>query len=462
MTPGGRLQAVIEVLDTVRMDNRPADRVLHEYFRERRFIGGGDRRGISETFWLVMRNRGRLAADCALADGRNPTDASVRNESGRRLVMALCVREREPEVRDLALFTGQAYAPSVLSTKDKDWLQALRRVKISQRPDWAWAETPEWLWPRMDELFGEHREAEVIAAREEGSVDLRVNSLKSDVDTVIAELAKAGIETTKMVYAPLGLRVKGRANVAATLAFKNGLFEVQDESAQLAGVLTDAQPGESVVDFCAGAGGKTLSIAASMNNTGRLVACDVSQTRLDRSSVRLRRSGVHNVTRRVLANETDKWVKRHKNSYDRVLVDAPCSGSGTWRRNPDARWRQTPESLEELVALQGKILNSACRLVRPGGRLVYATCSLLPEENQQRVDAFLAAHDDFTLIPTARAWPESAGPLPAGFDAADSLSLTPGQHGTDGFFIAVMQRKEAAVETAETQDQNPQTVEDTQ
>ncbi len=451
MTPGGRLQAVIEVLDTVRMDNRPADRVLHEYFRERRFIGSRDRRAISTIFWKIMRNRARLAADCALADGRNPTDASVRNESGRRLVMALCVRERVPDEVDLALFDGVAYAPAPVGPKDKAWVQALRRVKPSERPEWAWAETPQWLWQRFQELFGDKLEAEVSAAREEGSVDLRVNTLRADLPTARAQLLKDGIETEAMRYAPLGLRVVGRANVAATKTFKAGLVEVQDESAQLAAVLTDAKPGESVVDFCAGAGGKSLALAAQMNNTGRLIACDVSQGRLDRSAVRLRRSGVHNVTRRVLSNETDKWVKRHKNSYDRVLVDAPCSGAGTWRRNPDARWRLTEEGLTELVDLQQRILSSAARLVRPGGRLVYATCSLLPEENAEQVKAFLSTHSDFILVPVADAWPEGMTQMPSEFAEDDMLSLTPGRHGTDGFFIAVMQRRETEASSADVQ-----------
>lgn len=456
MTPGGRLQAVIEALDQVRAEGRPADQVLHEFFRSRRYIGGGDRRAVTEIFWATMRARARLAADCALAEGRNPSDGGVAAEAGRHLVMALCAREHKAGVTDLALFTGEAYAPQPLSPREKDWLQGLRRVKPSERPDWAWAECPQWLWPRFQEMFGDRIEDEARAARAEGSVDLRVNTLKTDRAAAAERLKAEGVETEPMTYSPLGLRCVGRANVAATGAFKDGWVEVQDESAQLAAFLVDAKPGEAVADFCAGAGGKTLALAAAMANSGRLVACDVSQSRLDRSAVRLRRAGAFNVTRRALDSETDKWVKRHKGTFDRVLVDAPCSGSGTWRRNPDARWRLTPEMLADLTAVQGRVLASAARLVRPGGRLVYATCSLLPEENQAQVEAFLAAHPDFSALPIAAAWPADAATPPAGFAAETALSLTPGRHGTDGFFVAAMQRAaDAPQEVTEERDETP-------
>ncbi|TPO17357.1 RsmB/NOP family class I SAM-dependent RNA methyltransferase, partial [Mesorhizobium sp. CU2] len=201
----------------------------------------------------------------------------------------------------------------------------------------------------------------------------------------------------------------------------------------------DARPGERVVDFCAGAGGKTLAIATQMNNKGHVVACDVMEGRLKRGAERFRRAGLHNIETRLLASETDRWIKRHKGGFDRVLVDAPCSGTGTWRRNPDARWRAPEEKgLDNLVSLQARILASAARLVKPGGRLVYATCSLMSEENEDQVAAFLAAHPAFRAVPLREAAPQlttSAHP--------DHLSLTPARHDTDGFFAAVMQREGA-------------------
>jgi 16S rRNA (cytosine967-C5)-methyltransferase len=262
--------------------------------------------------------------------------------------------------------------------------------------------------------------------------------------------------------------------------FKEGLIEVQDEGSQLVALLADARPGMRVADFCAGAGGKTLAMAAQMKNKGKIVACDVLEGRIARAAVRFTRAGVHNVERRALTSERDRWVKRHAGTFDRVLIDAPCTGTGTWRRNPDAKWKLKPSDLEELTDLQRNILDSAWRLVKPGGRLIYATCSLLQEENEAQIEAFLAAHPDFKLVPIADVWKEvlgrSASPdvipaersesrdpchAPAALndrmgsgsdrfaavrdDSKEScdmamLSLTPAQHGTDGFFAAVLQR----------------------
>jgi 16S rRNA (cytosine967-C5)-methyltransferase len=194
-----------------------------------------------------------------------------------------------------------------------------------------------------------------------------------------------------------------------------------------------------VVDFCAGAGGKTLALAGNMANRGHLVACDVSERRLERATQRLRRAGVSIVQRVPLSSERDKWVKRHAQSFDRVFVDAPCTGTGTWRRNPDAKWRLRPEDLSELTVLQAEILDSAARLTKPGGRVIYVTCSLLREENEAQVERFLAAHGDFTLRPIGAVWAETIGGEPPA--AGDMLRLTPARHGTDGFFVAVMERQ---------------------
>ena len=240
--------------------------------------------------------------------------------------------------------------------------------------------------------------------------------------------------------APYGIRLAQRLSLASLPMLKSGEVEIQDEGSQLVAMLVDARPGERVVDFCAGAGGKTLAIAAQMHNKGHVIACDVNEGRLERSSERFRRAGFHNVETRLLSSETDRWVKRHKLGFDRVLVDAPCSGTGTWRRNPDARWRPLGEGqgLDNLVPLQARILASAARLVKPGGRLVYATCSMLGEENEEQVAAFLGVNPAFHAVPLREAAPQlsnSAHP--------DYLSLTPARHDTDGFFAAVLQRDAA-------------------
>ena len=239
----------------------------------------------------------------------------------------------------------------------------------------------------------------------------------------------------------MGLRVEGRPPLATLKCFKDGLIEVQDEGSQLVGLLVDAKPGMRVVDFCAGAGGKTLAIAAQMRNKGKIFACDVLQGRVDRAAVRFTRAGIHNVERKGLSSERDPWVKRHAGTFDRVLIDAPCTGTGTWRRNPDAKWKLTRQDLAELTELQRRILDSACRLVKPGGRLIYATCSLLAEENEAQIAHFLSHHAEFKLLPLPYVWHDVIGGAPPAEGAM--LSLTPARNGTDGFFAAILERQKA-------------------
>ena len=302
-------------------------------------------------------------------------------------------------------------------------------------------DVPEWLEPYLERVFGKSLEREMAALNASAPIDLRVNLLKTDRETARRALAAAGVRTEPTPWSPIGLRLAERMPLSGLTAFKDGLFDVQDEGSQIAALLAGARPGMRVVDFCAGAGGKTLALAAGMANRGKLVACDVSARRLERAARRLRRAGVGNVERRTLASERDKWVKRHAGGFDRVFVDVPCLGTGTWRRNPDAKWRSRPEDLAELVERQQQILRSAARLVRPGGRLVYATCSLLREEDEAQSEAFLADAPDFSLVPAARAWEETIGGNSPGGE--DYLFLTPARHGTDGFFVAVFERSGA-------------------
>jgi 16S rRNA (cytosine967-C5)-methyltransferase len=281
-------------------------------------------------------------------------------------------------------------------------------------------------------------DAEMRAAITTASTDLRANTIKATREEAIAALKAEGVTAMATQLSPVGLRVHGRPPLATMQVFKDGLIEVQDEGSQLVALLADARPGMRVADFCAGAGGKTLAMAAQMKNKGKIVACDVLEGRIDRAAVRFNRAGVHNVERKALSSERDQWVKRHAGTFDRVLVDAPCSGTGTWRRNPDAKWKLTPEDVAELEQVQRNILDSAWRLVKPGGRLIYATCSLLAEENEAQIEAFLAAHADFKRVPAGEVWAGAiGGDCPA---TSDTLSLTPAQHGTDGFFVAILER----------------------
>ncbi|MBV9811464.1 MAG: RsmB/NOP family class I SAM-dependent RNA methyltransferase, partial [Acetobacteraceae bacterium] len=296
-------------------------------------------------------------------------------------------------------------------------------------------EVPDWLLPALLTRFGATLGAEMAALSEPAALDLRVNLLKTSRDNAAAALALEGIDAAPTPLSPWGLRVAGRRPVTTGAAFRAGLVEIQDEGSQLVAALVGARPDMRVADWCAGAGGKTLALAMAMENRGHVAACDVSAPRLDAAVRRLRRAGVHNVERHVV-EPGDKWAKRRAGTFDRVLVDAPCTGVGTWRRNPDARLRLTERDLTELLPKQRDILGSASRLVRKGGRLVYATCSLLPQENEDQVSAFLSDRPDFALVPLAQAWTLPAAlPVPG-----PTLTLTPLRHGTDGFFAAVLER----------------------
>jgi 16S rRNA (cytosine967-C5)-methyltransferase len=296
-------------------------------------------------------------------------------------------------------------------------------------------EVPDFLLPRLQARFGTALEAELAAMDGQAPLDLRVNTLKSDRETARSVLAQDGIEAEPTPWSPWGLRVAGRRPVTAARAFMEGLVEIQDEGSQLVAALAGAAPGMAVCDWCAGAGGKTLAMAMTMENRGHIVACDVSVPRLEGAVRRLRRAGVHNAERH-LVEPGDKWVKRRAGRFDRVLVDAPCTGTGTWRRNPDARLRLREVDLVELQPKQAAILDVAGRLVRPGGRLIYATCSVLSEENEDQVTGFIARHPQFRLVPVRDAWTVPA-PAPV---AGEFLALSPRRHGTDGFFAAVLER----------------------
>ena len=333
-------------------------------------------------------------------------------------------------------FSGGQYAPATLIPAEADVLRTLERHSL-EHPDMPLAtrlELPDWILPALQARFGPALEPEMRAALDPAPLDLRVNTLKLTRDAARAALAAEGLDSVATPFSSWGLRIDGRRAVTTGAAFQAGLVEIQDEGSQLVAALVGAGPEMRVVDYCAGAGGKTLALAMQMQNRGTLVACDVSAPRLDGAVRRLRRAGVHNAERHLLA-AGDKWAKRRAGTFDRVLVDAPCTGTGTWRRNPDARLRLQARDLAELLPKQAGILDAASRLVRPGGRLIFATCSLLQEENERQVEAFLQRTPEFRLVPLGEAWA-----LPIGL-SGDYLSLTPLRHNTDGFFGAVLERR---------------------
>lgn len=394
----------------------PADVILSRYFREHPKLGPRERNAIAEGVYAVLRNKLTYASFA---------------ESGHG-----------PAMRRLALL-GLADAVGIaplggVSSEETEWLQRIAQIDRNALPVPLRANLPAWL---LDRLVAQHGEAMTLqlaeALNRSAPLDLRVNLLKSKRDDVMAELAKAPIQCEPTPYAPNGIRLHKKPALQNLPLFKDGTIEVQDEGSQLLAQIVGAKRGEMVADFCAGAGGKTLALGAAMRNTGRLYAFDVSEKRLSKLKPRLARSGLSNVHPVVIAHENDAKVKRLVAKIDRVLVDAPCSGLGTLRRNPDMKWRQTPESIVELNAKQTAILTSAARLVKPGGRLVYATCSLLDEENEAIAEHFLSTHADFALVPMKEVLAEQKVALEMG----DYLKLFPQVHQTDGFFAAVFERR---------------------
>ena len=409
------LDALVDVLADMLKFNQPADGVLSNHFRVDR-TGGRERAWIAETAYAVLRRKRLL--ERIVSDGGTP----------RRLVLAALVRLQGVSQRQLA---------EAVSAREMDWL-----AEIKARPEPALslaeqADLPDWLAERLLACMG----AEELLALARGlnqpaPLGLRVNAMKAGREEGLARLTPDGIEVEPCPFAPLGIRAKGRPALSRHPLFLDGGIEVQDEGSQLLGHLLAPKRGEMVVDFCAGAGGKTLLLGAMMRSTGRLYAFDVSEKRLAKMKPRIARSGLSNVHPVCIAGENDIRVKRLAGKIDRVLVDAPCSGLGTLRRNPDLKWRQTPASVEELTRKQADILAAAARLVKPGGRLVYATCAILPEENEAIVDAFAAAHADFTRVPVAELLAQQGIALDTGTD----LRLLPHLHGTDGFYAAVLER----------------------
>jgi 16S rRNA (cytosine967-C5)-methyltransferase len=430
VTPAARIAAAIELLAAIEASGlKPADAVANDYFRARRFIGAGDRRVIAERVWRVLRSRRRL--------GWWLSGAGV--EPAPRLLVAVSMVLDGTRVTAVqALFSGGRFAPALFA---RDEVAALARLdghtlEHPAMPDAVRFEVPDWLLPRLKARFGAALAGELNALSAEAPLDLRVNLLAGTRDEARASLAADGIEAEPTPLSPWGLRVAGRRPVSSSRAFRSGLVEIQDEGSQVVAALVGARPGMRVADFCAGAGGKTLALAMMMRNQGRISACDVAATRLEAAVRRLRRAGVHNVERHLLG-PGEKWAKRRAGMYDRVLVDAPCTGVGTWRRNPDARWRLSESDLQELLAKQVNIIEQAARLVRKGGRLVYATCSLMEEENESQVTAFLSRQAEFAVLDCASAWELPGAPPCAG----PYLALTPGCHRTDGFFAAVLERR---------------------
>ena len=396
--------------------DHPADAVVSRYFREHRQLGHADRAFVAETVFAVLRRGRSLEARCG-----EPI-------SDRRLLLVALAVTRGWSQRELA---------PVLRANEEEWLAAAKAKPEADLAPAVRCDLPDWLYNRLEAQFGAEETLKLAqAVNLPAPLDLRVNTLKTSREALLERLTEEGISAVAGPLSPTAVRLREKPALAKHALFLEGAFEVQDEGSQLLGYLLEPKRGEAVVDFCAGAGGKTLLLGALMKNSGRLYAFDVSDKRLAKLKPRLARSGLSNVHPARIEHERDTKIKRLAGKVDRVLVDAPCSGLGTLRRNPDLKWRQSEESVAELTVKQAAILDAAAKMVRPGGRVVYATCSLLTAENDAIVDAFLASHPDFTLTPASAVLAKHGIALDG-----DLLRLLPHQHNTDGFFAAVLDKK---------------------
>lgn len=416
------LSHAIHVLADVLSFERPADAVLSYFFRHHHEVGARDREFIAETVYAVLRRKRLL-------------DHIAPGVTARKLVLAALARLQGMNLRELE---------PVLKAGEVEWLKELKATATDDLTPAEQADLPDWLWERLAAEQGEEQALALgRALQQPAPLDLRVNTLLASRDEVLNTFKAEGVEAVATPYSHFGVRLKNKIALNRHPLFLAGKVEVQDEGSQLLALLLAPRRRDMVVDFCAGAGGKTLMLGALMASQGRLYAFDVSDKRLNQLKPRLKRSGLSNVHPQLITNENDIRIKRLAGKADRVLVDAPCSGLGTLRRNPDLKWRQGEGDVAELAAKQGAILAAAAKLVKPGGRLVYATCSLLAAENNEVADAFLAAHPGFVAVSAAEVLTRQGIDI-AG--AGERLELLPQRHGTDGFFAAVFERR---VERAE-------------
>ncbi len=423
MHPKALLDACSELVRLTLKFDHPADAIVSRFFRDNRGLGPRERATLAETVYTVLRKK-------QLFDHLAPSGSGPKE---RRLAI-------------LGFYGPGDFLRSALTDQEKNWLDQCEKVKPDDLMERHRHNLPEWLVQPIKDQVGTGFWPLMESLNRGAGLDLRVNDFKAKRTDVQKELAQAGIKAAATPYSPWGLRIAGKPALNKMDAFIRGDFEVQDEGSQLLAMLVDAKRGEMVVDFCAGAGGKTLALGAAMRSTGRLYAFDTSAHRLDSFKPRMARSGLSNVHPAAIAHERDDRVKRLAGKIDRVLVDAPCTGLGTLRRNPDLKWRQNQQSVDEMAVKQAAILQSASRLVKAGGRLVYATCSVLPQENEAIAEAFTAANSDFEARPvgdilTGLKVAQSESLCNGGVNGTLYLRLWPHLHATDGFFAAVWQKK---------------------
>jgi 16S rRNA (cytosine967-C5)-methyltransferase len=423
MTPGARVSSALELLNyAFTINEQPFDIVVNQYFKQRRYAGSQDRRTILEIVYGVLRNFYKLFY---VTQEKLPHESAVR----LYLIAYLKLHLHKEEAELNQLFSGDGYAPLPLTVFEQDFIKGLVE-KTGGYPDWSEANVPEFLWPEFQSLFGAAALCEAQGLSQEATVDLRINLLKENRESVKKTLENEGIEIIETPYSPFGIRLQKRVNLKSQPLYQQGLLEIQDEASQLVTLLCEVQGAETILDYCAGAGGKTLTLSMLMRNQGRIDAYDVSLDRLKKAELRAERAGSKNIF--FLPHEPNKI-------YDRVLVDAPCSGIGTWRRHPEWRLTLTPQKLSHLIQLQKVIISKAAKNVKKGGRLIYVTCSVLACENEDIVNDFLIHHPQFKIVPVPTVW-ERLLKIPCQ-TTSSFFHFTPYQHKTDGFFIAILEHQ---------------------
>ncbi|PHR57970.1 MAG: MFS transporter [Robiginitomaculum sp.] len=428
---GGRIQAAIEILEDVLNQHTPATEALRDWGKKHRFAGSKDRAAIGGLVHDALRRRSSIAW-------------RMDSDSARALVLGTLVWAWEETLESLeAAFSDDDHGPKPLLNSEKKSLSGQK--DLSSAPEWIQADIPEWVWPSFENNYGEDAIAEGQSMLRRPPLDLRVNLLKTNREDAMKELAE--FNPVACDLSPKGIRINaGTAldrlpNIQAEPVFLTGGIEIQDEGSQLVSLLVDAQPGEKIFDYCAGGGGKTLAMAGDMGGEGKIFAYDIDKRRLAPLYQRAMRAGAENI--HMCPPPISKWGKLLK-KMDRVLVDAPCSGSGTWRRKPDAKWRLSPETLEVRLNEQHAVLKQAKVYVKPGGLLFYVTCSLFAEENEGQVYKFLDENPEFELLSAGEVWEDKVGTEKSKPWSEDGLTvtLTPASTNTDGFFFAVMERKQ--------------------
>lgn len=411
MTLSGQLQAIIELVEnTLSNQQKPADVVIQSYFRNRRYIGSSDRRFIGDWVYSILRCHYGL-------------QNALTTITPRLLTFAHYMLEKKQDIQDIkSLCNG--YGPSPMTDAEEQVLNNLNNYFPYSIPNWL-------------EKYLKDQDL-IKSLHEQANIDIRVNTLKNNRSNVINSLESESFNLTPTPFSPVGIRFSKRIPLNTHHFWQDGTLEVQDEASQIASLLCNAKPGMQVLDYCAGAGGKSLNLAATMQNKGNLILSDIHQHRLQRAKERLRRAGVSCYQIKNI-NEDSSWFKRQQNRFDRVLVDAPCSGTGTWRRNPDLKNKLKFTDLEELVELQRNILSQAQKLVKDEGMLVYVTCSVLDAENNQQVDWFIKNHPEFEVTPITNIWNEVI--LTACPFLTSTAQFLPHIHNTDGFFISLFSKK---------------------